>query len=239
MSPSSHRAAVVALLVGGAAAALGLAPAAEADGPQTSLHVSLSTARLGVSISLSDEQAEDGVPPPLRTLTIELPGGTGLSLARGVSVCRAAALRAHGAAGCPTSSRVGQGSATLEVHAGSQTIPEPAALSVFRGPALGGRPTLELLGVGHTPLDQRSVSRGVIGSSAHGLQLRISIPPIHSLELEPDASFTAMSLKFGGHGVTVVLPRSCEGAGLTFGAALAFSDGSSAQADRTVPCPGR
>ncbi|HEY1835034.1 MAG TPA: hypothetical protein VGG08_11390 [Solirubrobacteraceae bacterium] len=222
----------------GAVAALALAPAAEAD-PQVSLHVSLTAARLGVSIRISDEQTADGVPPPLRTLTIELPRGAGLSLARSVSVCRPAALRAHGAAGCPASSRVGRGSATLEVHAGSQTIPEPAVLSMFRGPALGGRPTLELLGVGHSPLDQRSVSRGVISASAQGLQLRISIPPIHSLELEPDASFTAMSLKLGGPGTTVVLPRSCEGAGLPFGAELAFSDGSSAQAAQTVPCLGR
>jgi hypothetical protein len=242
LSRGSHHTAVLALLVS-AAAALALAPVAQAE-PQASLRVSLSPAKLGahaslsVSIHIADEQTEDGVPAPLRGLTIQLPSGTGVSLAHSVSVCHPAALRAHGAAGCPANSRIGTGRATLEAHAGSQTIPEPAALSVFRGPALaGGKPALELLGVGQSPLQQRSVSQGSIGVSPHGLQLHISIPPVHTLELEPDASFTAMSLTLGSRGASIVLPRSCQD-GLSFAATLAFAGGSSTEASRTLPCPG-
>jgi len=227
-----------------------LSPAAAPASPQASLHVALRPDRLGarsaltVAFQLSDPDGEAGVPPPLRAIAIRLPAGLGVDL-EGVATCRAAALRHRGAAGCTASARVGAGHATVEVHAGSQTIPEAVRLTAFRGPASGGRPTLEILGQGSTPLEQRSVSQGVLRPDAtpYGSRLTISVPPIPTLGLEPDASFVSFSLTIGSRagasasGAAIVLPRRCPAGGFPFAARLGFAGGATAAASAEAPCP--
>src|SRR5207245_3118327 len=124
-------AALLCLPAGGAAG-----PAQALAAPQASLQIAARPDRLGartaltVALEVFGEGAQDGVPPPLRTLTIHLPSGLGVSLA-GVATCRPSALRRRGIAACPATARVGAGDATLEVHAGSQTIPEDSRLTAF------------------------------------------------------------------------------------------------------------
>jgi hypothetical protein len=223
-----------------------LLPAAAHASPHASLSVALHPDRLGargaltVSFGLSDPDGEAGVPPPLRALTIRLPAGLGVDL-RGVATCRAAALRRRGAAGCASGARVGAGHATVEVHAGSQTIREAVRLTAFRGPSRGGRPTLELLGQGSTPLEQRSVSEGMLrpDTSPYGSRLALSVPPIPTLGLEPDASFVSFSLTVGtgASGAAIVVPRRCPAAGFPFAARLGFAGGKTTAASVGVPCP--
>jgi hypothetical protein len=182
----------------------------------------------------------DHVPAPLSTMTLRLPGALSIDLT-GVGVCQAARLRSGGASGCPTASLIGRGHALLEVHAGSQILPEDAAVSVFRGPTRGGRPTFEILGHGETPLDESTISTAVLqGDSApYGLKLVVAVPPIPTLTYEPNASFSSLSLTIGNAGsrAKILLPRSCPPAGFPFAASFGFADGTSAGAAARLRCP--
>lgn len=238
----------------GATAALLLGAGAAAADPAATMRASFAPDQLGalgavtVALTLTDLEAQGLVPPPLRTLTVHLPPEVGLKM-HGVPVCRPAALRRRGAAGCFKRSIVGGGRATLEVHAGSQTIPEASRLTAFRGPTIGGLPTLEILGVGRTPLEQRSVSHAVLEPDTAPLQLSqqlvISIPRIPTVALEPDASFLSMSLTIGAEGglgsqrAGIRVPRKCARGGFAFAADLRFADGSTASAATSVHCPRR
>src|SRR5262249_11148313 len=136
----------------------------------------------------------------------------------------------------------------LEVHAGSQTVPEEATMSAFRGPDLGRRPSLLIYGKGDTPLDESTISTAVLrpDRAPYGSQLRVSIPPIPTLVYEPDASILSMSLTFGrgaggpkaraGAG-EIPVPRRCPRGGFPFAADFAFSDQSAASAHATASCP--
>jgi hypothetical protein len=231
------------LLLGGAASA---APAAQAA-TVASIHPSLRPDRLGASTALTlaldysnSEGGEEGVedvPSPVRTIVVRLPAGLRIDL-RGVQSCPVTRLRRQGASGCPSGSRLGRGYAALEVHAGSQTLPEQATAWAFRGPDRGASPTLEILSQGYTPLDERTISTGVLESdrARNEAKLTLSIPPIPTLVYEPDASITSLSLTIGRVG-TVGLPSSCPAGGFAFAAVSTFADDSTATATATAPCP--
>lgn len=228
------------LLLGGAASA---APAAQAA-TVASIHPSLRPDRLGASTALTlaldysnSEEGEEGVPSPVRTIVVQLPAGLRIDL-RGVQSCPVARLRRQGASGCPSGSLLGRGHAALEVHAGSQTLPEQATAWAFRGPDGGASPTLEILSQGYTPLDERTISTGVLESdrARSGAKLTLSIPPIPTLVYEPDASIASLSLTIGRVG-TVGLPSSCPVGGFAFAAVSTFADDSTATATATAPCP--
>jgi hypothetical protein len=235
------RAPARALLLAGLAV-LGCAmPAAAQAATESSIRPSLLPDRLGASaaltLALRYSGGEEGVPAPVRTVVVQLPAGLGIDL-RGVRSCAAARLRRQGAAGCGSGSLLGRGHATLEVHAGSQTLPEQAAVWVFRGPDRGSSPTLEMLSQGYTPLDERTISTAVLAGDQgpHGLELTVSIPPIPTLVYEPDASVISLSLTISRAG-TIAVPNSCPSGGFAFAAASTFADGSDATATANVPCP--
>ncbi len=242
------RAGVLAILV---CAAIPLAPAGAAT--SASIRPTFAPDRLGASTAFTlavrfsgqEEGAlgEEGVPAPVRGIVVHLPAGLGIDL-RGVRTCPVARLQQRGAAGCPSGSLVGRGRATLEVHAGSQTVPEQASLWAFRGPSVGGRRAMEILGQGNTPLQEQTISTAVLqtDSPPYGSELIVSIPPIPTLVYEPDASFLSFSLTVGNQrapasagGITV--PRSCPPGGFPFAAAFAFADHSSADATASLSCP--
>jgi hypothetical protein len=226
-------------------------PAAALASTQASLHASLVPDRLGASAALTIAMrfsgGSEGIPTPLHGFTLHLPAGLGISLHGGVT-CPRVALRRRGATGCPAAALLGRGHARLEVHAGSQTIPEQAALWAFLGRSGSGSATLEILGEGSTPLNERTVSTGVLrgDSGPFGSRLVLAIPPIPTVELEPDASFDTFSLTLGGAGTPprahaavarIRVPRRCPAGGFPFAAELAFADGSSTRAASAVPCP--
>jgi hypothetical protein len=244
-------AAAVAVLLIGSWAAVAETPA----GAETvaSIHASLAPDRLGASTAFTFAFSVSGglesVPPPLRTLVVHLPAGLRIDL-RGVPACTRARLRARGASGCPKGSQVGRGRAVLEVHAGSQTIPENASLWAVRIAGRGGGPAFAILGVGYTPLNQRSVSTVTVVADRppYGSKLVIAVPPIPTVVFEPDASFLSSSLtvgagagRRGGHSVAgaVIAPRHCPAGGFPFAADFGFSDGSALHASAVVSCPSR
>jgi hypothetical protein len=224
---------------------------AQAATTSTTVHASFLPDRLGASTALTLAMrfaASPGeTPPPLRLIALHLPAGLGIEL-RGSSSCPLARLSQRGGSGCPQASLVGRGHAQLEVHAGSQTIPEQAVLSVFRGPSRGGAPTLEILGVGSTPLNERTISTAILrGDHApYGTELTISIPAIPTLVYEPNASFDSLTVTLGGiagdprahtAGARILVPRRCRAGGFPFAADVSFADRSTTHAATAVPCP--
>lgn len=216
-----------------------------------SIQPSLLPNRLGAStaltLALRFSGGEASVPAPLSRMVVHLPAGLTVNL-RGVRICAKSHLQRRGATGCPSKSLVGRGHALMSVHAGSLAVPEESTISVFRGPNRGGRPTLEIFGQGETPLDQSSISTGVLepDSAPYGSKLTVSVPQIPTLVLEPNASFVSLSLTVGGigHGPkahtaagSILIPRSCPAGGFPFAASFMFADGSNASASAAVACP--
>ena len=108
------------------------------------------------------------------------------------------------------------------------------------------QPTFEILGQGYTPLDERVVFIGEVlpDKAPYGEELVMSIPPIPTLPLEPDASIVSFSLTIGAsrrheaHGAnTVLVPSSCPAGGFPFAAEFTYADGSGGSAAAVAPCP--
>jgi hypothetical protein len=210
---------------------------------------SLSPDRLGakgaLTLSIDYAGGESGVPSPVRRAVLIFPAGLGLDIPT-LRSCSTARLRARGDSGCPAQSKLGAGHALVEVRAGSQLITESIALGLFLGPLQGFQPTFEMLGEGYTPLMKRLVLGGTVipGHAPYGEELVMSIPPIPTLALEPDASMTALTLTVGtsAHRLapdanTVVVPRICPAGGFPFAAEFTYADGSTGSALATALCP--
>jgi hypothetical protein len=226
-------------------------PSAIADASAgVGIRASFSPDRLGASSAVTFgfrfSESEEAVPQPLTGLVVHLPAGLGTSL-RSVPICSKTRLQSHGPSGCPSRSLLGRGSATIEVRPGSQTLPEQVEMSALRGPNHGNRPTLEIFGQGETPLYESTISTAVLepDGAPYGSKLAISIPPIPTLVLEPNASFQSFSLTIGGAGrggqahapSAITVPRRCPSGGFPFAASFTFADHSTASASTAVPCP--
>ncbi len=189
---------------------------------------------------------ESNVPTAVRRSVVQLPAGMGIEIPV-LRSCAIARLRAHGPNGCPAQSEIGRGHALAEVRAGSQTITENISLWLFLGPFQNNlQPTFEILGQGYTPFDERVVLTGTVltGRAPYGEELALSIPPIPTLPLEPDASIVSLSLTIGTGAArrtqdapTVVMPSGCPFGGFPFAAEFTYADGSTGSAVATSPCP--
>ncbi len=237
------RTAIVALTI-----CAGLASAAGAE-TFASIAPSLSPNRLNAKAALTFTMrfsgGQFGVPSPVRRSVVRFPSGLTLDVPH-LSSCPAARLRARGPSGCPARSEIGHGHALVETHAGTENITEEATLWVFLGPPDNLQPTFEILAQGYTPLDERKVFTGIVlqASAPYGEELEMSIPPIPTLMLEPDASIVTFSLTIGTdgrhrtHGANAVLvPSSCPAGGFPFAAEITYADGSTGGALATTPCP--
>jgi hypothetical protein len=230
-------------------------PSAALAQPATTagMHAAFLPDRLGANTALTltvgFSGGAEGVPAPLRQATMRLPAGLTINL-RGGAICPPSHLRRGGAAGCPAGSVVGRGHALADVYAGSLKVPEEATVTVFRGPGHGGLQTFEIFGQGETPLYQSVISTAVLqpDSAPYGSKLTVSVPPIPTLALEPDASIVSVSVTVGGIGReprahaaagSIRVPRSCPSGGFPFATAFTFAEGSTASASATIPCPTR
>jgi hypothetical protein len=218
-------------------------------GPSATVTPSLSPNRLGAKgallITIHYTEGESSVPSPVRRSVLRFPAGLGIEIPH-LRSCAIARLRAHGPSGCPTQSLLGHGHALAEVQAGSQIITEGISLSVFLGPFKNLQPTLEILGQGYTPFDERVVLTGTAlpDNPPYGEDLVIDIPPIPTLPLEPDASIVTMSLTVGvskprnpREANTVVVPPRCPAGGFPFAANFTYANGTSGSTLTTAPCP--
>lgn len=235
----------------GALAMLALACAApsvaSAEEAGVSLHPSFSPDRLGAATTFTLDfhfsGGTESVPPPLRTVVVQLPIGLHFQLG-GLAVCQPARLRRSGPSGCPSSSLVGRGHALLQVHAGTEPIDEEASLWVERGPEHEGLPSFGIFGQGYTPLYQSAVGTELLQTAKppYGYRAVTTVPPIPTVMYEPNASFESLSLSFGsikhrGGAGTFFTPRTCPAGGFPFAAQVTYANGESASTTATVPCP--
>ncbi len=187
---------------------------------------------------------EFGVPSPIRRAVVHLPPGLSMDIPS-IKECTSARLKARGARGCPSRSQIGVGSALADVHVGDGIEKEEAKVWAFLGPLQAGNPTIEVLGEGYTPLEERVVFTAVVlpDKPPYGEEIEMSIPPIPSIPLEPDASTASFTITVGGprfrvrHPNTVVLPSHCPTGGFPFATEFTYADGSTSTTKATVPCP--
>jgi hypothetical protein len=187
---------------------------------------------------------EFGVPSPLRRAIVHFPAGLRMHIPS-LRECTRARLQARGAKGCPARSLIGVGHALADIHAGAGIESEEAKVWAFLGPLQNGNPTIEILGQGYTPLYERVVITGTVlpDHAPYGEELVMSVPPIPTIPLEPDASTVSFSLTVGGarfrahNPNTVVTPSRCPTGGFPFAADFTYADSSTSTATATVRCP--
>ncbi len=198
---------------------------------------------LGFTIQFADPST--GEPAPVRRSVLRFPAGLTLDVPH-LSSCSPARLRVGGAGACPAHSALGVGHALVDTHLGSQTIAENISLWVFLGRPHNLQPTVEILGQGYTPIDERVVLAGTMRTAGgpYGEALTLVIPPIPTLPLEPDASIATFSLVIGARAQrkardanTIRLPADCPEDGFPFAAEFTYADGSNSSSSATVPCP--
>jgi hypothetical protein len=253
--------AVLAILV--LALACGLAPArALAVSEDATLHASFSPDRLGMPATITFgfhlATSEGTAPPPLTSLDLKMPAGINYTTTTlGLAICQPAALLAHGLAGCPPNSRLGFGSADVEVPFGTgdgHEIPEVQAVS---GPSPKGNLVILFYANGLFPVSAQLTFSGEVlpASGRFGSQLFTNVPPVTSVPEGPDVSIVSVTTTIGPSQLTyykhvrgqlvqfhpqgVSVPERCPHGGFPFAAEFSFQGGGGTSASTTVPCPPR
>jgi hypothetical protein len=234
-----------AALVASAALLCMSAPAPAAN--VATISAAISPDRLGargsLTVALHFTGDQLGLPAPLQRAVVRFPLGMSLEIPH-LRSCSIEQLQNSGARECPQQSKLGEGHALVESRPASETIDEGVELSAFLGPPNHLQPTLALLGQGTTPLAVRMVVSGAVltDRAPYGEKLVMSIPPIATVPLEPDASIVDLSLTVGTKrharsANAIRVPRKCPAGGFPFAGEFTYADGSSGSATSTIRCP--
>ena len=237
-------------------------PASAGAAQTVTLHTSFSPDRLGASTTISFGFHIAGttgeVSAPLTSVSLRLPPGIDyVSTTLGLAICQAAALLAKGLSGCPPNSRLGYGSAFVELPFGRETGYEIPDIQALMGPPHDGNIVVLFYAEGHKPISAQLVFQGELltGSEALGGSLNTAVPLIPSVPEGPPVSIVSVQSTIGpshltyythAHGRRVAfhprgvsVPLRCPRGGFPFSASFTFLDGSSAVAESVVPCPRR
>jgi hypothetical protein len=216
-----------------------------------SIEAGFAPERLGAAttVSLGFQIAPGEAPSGLAAMQLAYPRDLGLATSGlGVAPCQPAALEDFGIHACPADSKMGSGTAEVEIPLGPSVVTESVALTLFAGASPDGYLHVLVYAVGARPVEAQVVLSGVLLPG----RLSVTVPPIPSLPQAPDVILTRMRLTLGGrltyyervHGRSVAyhppgvgLPDSCPRGGFPFAATFAFIDGSRALASTAVPCP--
>jgi hypothetical protein len=251
----------LALLAAGASAAVcAQAPSAAALTERAALHASFTPDRLGASttirLSFRLTTAEGAAPPPLTGIDLRMPAGLNYTSTQlGLALCSAQRLQAEGLAGCPANSRLGYGSALVEVPFGTGIGHEIPEVQAVAGPSKSGNLAVLFYANGLYPVSAQLAFAGeLLPDSGHfGSQLQTEVPLVASVPGGPDVSIVSVTTTIGpahltyyrtvrGHRVAfsprgVQVPEHCPHGGFPFGASFSFQDGSSTATTTTAPCP--
>jgi hypothetical protein len=250
------------LVLGAALLACACLPATTDAAQTVTLHTSFSPDRLGASTTIGFgfdiSSSGGGLPSPLESVSLSLPVGIDyLSTTLGLAICQPAALLEHGLPGCPPDSRLGSGSAYVEVPFGVSSGHEIPHIEALMGPPHGANIVVLFYAEGQEPVYAQIVFEGelVAGSQTLGGSLDAAVPLIPSVAGGPPVSIVSVSSTIGPAGLTyyehvhghtvsfhprgVSVPRHCPHGGFAFAARFTFQDGTSALAKSTVPCPRR
>jgi hypothetical protein len=235
-------------------------PASAGASERVSLHTSFSPDRLGASTTIGFgfqiANAEGGLPSPLTGVSLHLPAGINyVTTTLGLAVCPTANLVAEGLGGCPPNSRLGYGSALVEVPFGEGSGHEIPNIQALMGPSHNGNIVVLFYADGREPVYAQLVFQGelVPGSGAFGGNLETAIPLIPSVTNGPPVSILSVQATIGPSHLTyykhvhgklvsfhprgVSVPLSCPHGGFPFSARFSFQDGSTADASSIVACP--
>jgi hypothetical protein len=228
-------------------------PSTASAAPTATMSAAFAPDRLGASAALSlgfqIDAAAGQIPSPLTELDFHFPANLGIATSGlGVASCPPAALAAHGPSSCPPDSRMGSGSARVEIPVGGGVETETASLALVAGPSPDGYVRLLVAATGLSPV----IARIIIPSLLLTGELELAVPLVESLPEAPDVSVVQVHLTLGGnltyyevlhgkrvayHPVDIGLPRSCPRGGFRFSTTFSFLDGARAQAQTAVPCP--
>jgi hypothetical protein len=192
----------------------------------------------------------------LTSLDLRMPAGINFTTTTlGLAICQPVALLAKGLAGCSPNSRLGFGSAFVEVPFGDGAGHEIPEIQALMGPPHDGNLVVLFYANGQTPVDAQLVFSGELlpDSGAFGSQLSSVVPPIASVPGGPDVSVLSVQSTIGPSRLTyyrhshgrlvpfhprgVSVPEHCPRGGFPFSARFGFQDASSTTATTTVPCP--
>jgi hypothetical protein len=253
--PRLPLAAALALLV---VLALAATPACALE--LASLHASFSPDRLAtpttIGFSFRLSTPEGYAPPPLAGIDLRMPAGMNYTATTlGLALCRPAALLARGLSGCPPNSRLGVGSALVEVPFGVGSGHEVPEVQAVAGPSPSGNLVVLFYANGLYPVSAQLEFAGEVLPDTHrfGSQLAVQVPLVTSVPGGPDVSLVSVQTTIGPAHLTyyrhehgrrvafhprgVEVPARCPHGGFPFAASFAFQDGGQASATTTVPCP--
>ena len=256
---SIRRVAAILLAVIGGACPPGAAAAAVET---ATLHAGFSPNRLGapttVTFSLHLATAEGTAPPPLTRMNLRMPAGINYtSTTLGLAICQPAALLARGLAGCPPNSRLGYGSALVEVPFGVGSGHEIPEIQAVAGPSPKGNLAVLFYANGLYPVSAQLTFSGEVlpDIGPFGSQLDVGVPLVTSVPGGPDVSIVEVHTTIGPSHLTyyrhshgrlvpfrprgVSVPERCPHGGFPFAAEFGFLDGTQTSARTTVPCPPR
>lgn len=258
LTPRAGRGALLAfaLLVCGCL----LAPLGASASQTVTLKASFSPDKLGASTTIGFgfhiASTTGGLPSPLTHVDLRMPPNMNyLTSSLGVAECQPERLVEKGITGCPANSRLGYGSAFVEVPFGQNAGQEIPEIQALMGPPKNGNVVVLFYANGLEPVFAQIVFGGelVTGSGLFGEDLSADIPEIKSVTGGPPVSIIDVKSTIGPnhllytkhvHGRLVhyrpqgvALPNKCPHGGFPFAAGFAFLDGSKVVAKTKVPCP--
>lgn len=247
-----------ALLALGCCRVSGMALGAVSE--QATLSASFTPDRLGASTTIGFGihvlTTEGQAPPPMTAIDLHMPAGMNFTTTTlGLAICQPQELLTSGIHGCPANSRLGMGSALVEVPFGTGSGHEIPEIQAVMGPPSKGNMVVLFYANGQTPVFAQLVFAGEVlpAGGMFGSQLNTIVPPVPSVPEGPDVSIVNVSATIGPehltyykhkhgklvsfHPVGISVPESCPEGGFPFTAELSFQDGSHTAASATVPCP--
>jgi hypothetical protein len=227
---------------------------------KATLKTSFTPDRLGASttvgFSFTVSTTEGLAPPPLTGIDLHMPAGMNFTDTNlGLAICEPENLQREGIAGCPANSRLGGGSAYVEVPFGDGAGQELPEVQAFMGPPNNGNIVVLFYANGKTPVSAQLVFKGEVqpASGVFGSQLSTVVPAIPSVPNGPNVSVVSVKATIGPEGVTyykhvhgklvgfhptgIGVPEHCPRGGFPFSASFTFEDGSTTSTSAKVPCP--
>jgi hypothetical protein len=194
-------------------------------------------------------EGDSGAAPPLREIELAYPRTLGIATSGlGVAACAPEALEVSGPGACPANSRMGKGTALVEITIGPEIVREQISLAIFAAPSSDGYLHVLVYASGRSPVIAQVLLSGVLLAG----RVDMVLPPIPSLPEAPYVAVARMQLTLGGdltyyerRGSRTIayrprgvgLPGRCPRGGFRFAARFAFIDGEHANAQTSVTCP--
>lgn len=227
---------------------------------EAGLHTSFTPNRLGASTTIgfdfSLKTAGGFAPSPLTGMDLHMPAGMNYTeTTLGLATCTTHTLETSGAEACPVNSRLGSGSAFVEVPFGKGAGHELPKITAFMGNSTTGNMVVLFYVDGKTPVYGQYIFTGEVlpQNGVFGSQLNTVVPLVKSVPDGPDVSIVRGETSIGPRHLTyyhrvhgrlrsfhprgIAVPERCPKGGFPFYAQFSFLNGTHAEARYVAPCP--